>query len=308
MAIVTKYYIQEAAITVERAGTRLVRKPWGSRNLLPWSAADHGGDAVGEIWFQRARSGAPDPALLLKLLFVDENLSIQVHPDDDYAQSTGLPRGKTEAWYVLSATPGGKVAIGPKQPLPPARLRAAIGDGSIAGLLRWQKVKQGDVVFIPAGTIHAIGAGVVLAEIQQNSDATFRIFDYGRGRELHVDAAVAVATTAPMDVQIAPKRLTDARTLLIASDFFVLERIALPARSAWDLSVAEETWLLVLEGDVRVERMSGAVGDAFYLAADQASIVAGATGLIGLLAYAATKPSTDLLGRTSEKRLMEVRP
>lgn len=285
-----------------------MRKPWGSRNLLPWSTADHGDEAVGEVWFQRARSAAPDPALLLKLLFADENLSIQVHPDDPFARSIGLPRGKTEAWYVLSATPGAKVAVGPKQHLSASRLRAAIEDGSIAGLLRWQKVRQGDVVFVPAGTIHAIGAGVVLAEIQQNSDATFRIFDYGRGRELHVDDAMAVANAAPAEAQSAPRRLTDARTLLIASRYFVLERIALAARSGWDIKIADEAWLLVLEGDARVGRMNGAVGDAFYLAADQASIQAGAAGLIGLLAYAAAEPIPDLLARNSEKRLMEARP
>jgi mannose-6-phosphate isomerase len=284
-----------------------VRKPWGSRNLLPWSGADHDGEPVGEIWFQRARNAAPDSALLLKLLFAEENLSIQVHPDDLFARSIGLPNGKTEAWYVLSATPGAKVAVGPKQRLTTPRLRAAIEDGSIAGLLRWQKVRKGDVVLVPAGTIHAIGAGVVLAEIQQSSDATFRIFDYGRGRELHVDNAMAVANAAPADVQDAPRRLSDSRTLLIACQYFVLERIVLAANAGCDLNITDETWLLVLEGDARIGRTNCSVGDAFYLAADEATVQAGAAGLIGLLAYAAAEPRPDLLARYSEKKSMEAR-
>ena len=98
-----------------------------------------------------------------------------------YAQSMGLPNGKTEAWYVLSATPEAKVALGLKRRLTPQQLREAIDDGSISDLVVWQAVSAGDVIFVPAGTIHAIGAGLVIAEIQQRSDATFRLFDHGRG-------------------------------------------------------------------------------------------------------------------------------
>ena len=98
----------------------------------------------------------------------------------------GWHRGKTEAWYILSAAPGAKIALGLKKRLAPRQLREAVDDGSIAGLVAWRTVLPGDVVSVPAGTIHAIGAGLVIAEIQQRSDATFRMFDFGRKRELHV--------------------------------------------------------------------------------------------------------------------------
>ena len=136
---------------------------------------------------------ADTPALLLKLLFTSEPLSIQVHPDDTFARAMGLPNGKSEAWYILSAEPDAQIGVGLKHQVTPQELRASIKDGSIAELVQWRPVAKGDVIFIPAGTIHAIGAGIVLAEIQQRSDATFRLFDYGRQRELHEDNGVAVA-------------------------------------------------------------------------------------------------------------------
>src|SRR5207247_461750 len=107
---------------------------------------------------------------LLKLLFTAQPLSIQVHPDDTLARSIGLPNGKTEAWYVLSAAPGARIALGLKRALTAVQLRAAIGDGSIAQVVQWRPVAKDDVIFVSAGTIHAIGAGLVVAEIQQRSD------------------------------------------------------------------------------------------------------------------------------------------
>ena len=190
-------------MAIEHASVQVVRKPWGVGDLHPWSSIDGSGDAVGELWFERADKNAPTPALLLKLLFTSEPLSIQVHPDDAFARAMGLPNGKTEAWYILSAKPGAQVAVGLKRRLTPQELRASIRDGSIADLVQWRPVAKGDVIFVPAGTIHAIGAGIVLAEIQQHSDATFRLFDYGRQRELHEDNAVAVANAWPLR---APRR------------------------------------------------------------------------------------------------------
>ena len=104
------------------------------------------------------RSNAPTPALLLKLLFTSEPLSIQVHPDDAFARSIGLPNGKTEAWYILSAVPDAKIAVGLKRRITPHELRASIRDGSIVDLVQWRPVSKGDIIFVPAGTIHAIGA------------------------------------------------------------------------------------------------------------------------------------------------------
>ena len=185
-------------MAIEHASVQVVHKPWGVSDLQPWSNIDGSGDAVGELWFQRPDQDAPVSALLLKLLFTSEPLSIQVHPDDAFARSIGLPNGKTEAWYILSASPAAQVAVGLKRHLSPEELRASIKDGSIADLVQWRPVVKGDVLFVPAGTIHAIGAGIVLAEIQQRSDTTFRLFDYGRQRELHEDKAVAVSDAGPV--------------------------------------------------------------------------------------------------------------
>jgi mannose-6-phosphate isomerase len=301
-ALLTRYKHfreQESAITVEHAGIQIVRKPWGSKTLAPWSAIDPQGEAVGELWFQRANTTAPDPALLLKLLFANEKLSIQVHPDDSFARSIGLPHGKTEAWYIVSATPDAAVAVGLNQSLTTHQLQMSIEDGSIAGLMKWRHVQAGDVVFVPAGTIHAIGPGLVIAEIQQNSDATFRVFDYGRQRELHVANAVAVARTEPAEAQVAVGRLTDARTLLVACTYFVLERLDLAPASRWDVAATAETWLLVLEGAARFGAVNLSAGEALFLEHDSAVVETGAAGLSAVVAYVASEPRTDLLSMHS---------
>ena len=274
---------------------RLSPKPWGSFDLRPWCARNLNGDAIGEIWFERAVATTPDPTLLLKLLFANEPLSIQVHPDDAFARSIGLPHGKTEAWYILSAKRGAKVAVGLKRPATAQELRASIEDGSIADLVFWRDVHAGDVVFVPAGTIHAIGPGLVIAEIQQRSDATFRLFDYGRQRELHVDNAVAVAHTGPADARAGSRRLTDARMLLVACRYFVLECIDLLPDSNWEIDAANETWLLVLAGNARIGPTSLSVGEALYLESDRASIRTGAGGLSCLVAYQGPEPSQHLV-------------
>ena len=289
-------------MTIEHACMLVVHKPWGSTDLRPWKELPGDGTAIGELWFERADMTASPPALLLKLLFTKEALSIQVHPDDAFAQSIGMPHGKTEAWYILSATPGAKVAVGLKQQLTAPQLRASIEDGSIANLVQWHPVVKDDVVFVPAGTIHAIGPGLVIAEIQQRSDATFRLFDYGRQRELHAGNAVAAAHAGPSECQSIQRRLTDARTLLVASSHFVLERIDLLSKSNWELHAEHETWLFVLEGHARIGLMNAFAGEAMFLEAENTSIEVGAEGLKGLVAYLANEPSTSLLhGRERHK-------
>ncbi|SHL06052.1 mannose-6-phosphate isomerase [Bradyrhizobium lablabi] len=282
-------------MAIEHASVRVVRKPWGVADLHPWSGIDGSNDAIGELWFQRVDQDAPSPALLLKLLFTSEPLSVQVHPDDAFARSIGLPNGKTEAWYILFAAPGARVAVGLKRHLTPRDLRASIRDGSIASLTQWRAVKKGDVIFVPAGTIHAIGAGIVLAEIQQYSDATFRLFDYGRRRELHEDSAVAVSDAGPLQAQPGPRRLTAARTMLIASQHFVLERIDLSPNSNWALNTDRETWILVIEGSGRIALTDTTVGDAMFIEADRTGIEVGPDGMSGLVAYPGPDPIASLL-------------
>lgn len=287
-------------MAIEHASVKVARTPWGVRDLHPWSSVDGSGDTVGELWFQRADKNASAPALLLKLLFTNEPLSIQVHPDDAYARSIGLPNGKTEAWYILSATPEAQVAVGLKRHLTPQELRASIRDGSIAGLAKWRPVAKGDIIFVPAGTIHAIGAGIVLAEIQQSSDTTFRLFDHGRQRELHEDSAIAVSDAGPVQAQAGPQRLNSVRTALTVNPHFVLERIDLPANSNWVLDADRETWLLVIEGHARIGQTSASVGDAVFAEADRADIEVGPTGMSGLIAYPGPVPIMALLRESGE--------
>ena len=288
-------------MTIEHAAVQVARKPWGVADLHPWSSIDGSGEAIGELWFQRVDKNAPDPALLLKLLFTSQPLSIQVHPDDEFARSVGLPNGKTEAWYILAARPGARVALGLKRHLRPQELRAAIRDGSIAGLTQWRPVAKGDIILVPAGTIHAIGAGIVLAEIQQRSDTTFRLFDFGRQRELHEESAVAVSDAGPVQSQSGPRRLTAARTALVASPHFVIERIDLPPNSNWELDAKRETWILAIEGRGQIGSRKMSAGDAVFIETDHAGIEVGPDGMRGLMAYPGPDPVIALLQESGER-------
>lgn len=266
-------------------------------DLMPWNRTPSDGLSAGEVWYERPGKPVPAPSLLLKLLFTSQPLSIQVHPDDVHAQAMGLPNGKTEAWYVLSAAPGAKVALGLKQQVTTQQLRSAVDDGSIADLIVWRAVATDDVISVPAGTIHAIGAGLVIAEVQQRSDATFRLFDYGRRRELHVERAIAVANTGRADVQVRPSRLTDERTLLVSNPHFVFERIELPPGKIWSLLAERETWLLVLNGGAIAGSFNIGKGDAIFAHSERVDVQTGKIGLTGLVAYAAHSPLPSLLHR-----------
>lgn len=234
------------------------------------------------------------------MLFTSQPLSIQVHPDDAYAQSIGLRNGKTEAWYVLSAAPEAKVALGLKQRLTPQQLRQAVNDGSIPDLVVWQAVSPGDCILVLPGTIHAIGSGLVIAEIQQRSDATFRLFDHGRKRELHIENAIAVAEAGPADFRVVPTPLTDTRTLLISNAHFIFERIDLAPNSAWCLEAEQETWLLVVNGSGRAGSLDVATGDTVFAQSDRVNLHAGTIGLVGLVAYTGAGPVVDLLQRLGQ--------
>ena len=133
--------------------------------------------------------------LLVKFIFTSERLSIQVHPNDEFAALHENSRGKTEMWHILHADDGATIALGFTRPLSAEELRSAITDGSVEDLLNWVPVQAGDTLFAPAGTIHAIGHGIVLCEIQQNSDVTYRLYDYGRPRELHLERGLKVSRT-----------------------------------------------------------------------------------------------------------------
>jgi mannose-6-phosphate isomerase len=155
--------------------------------------------------------------LLVKLLFTNDTLSVQVHPKDDYAWEHHKSRGKTEMWHILRADPGAKIALGLKKALKPQELREASISGDIMGLLNWVEVRPGETYFVPAGTIHAIGGGLALCEVQQHSDITYRLYDYGRGRELHLNDGVAVSA---LEAQT-----TGAAALPLECEYFKTDRL-----------------------------------------------------------------------------------
>jgi mannose-6-phosphate isomerase len=293
-------------MATERARPRALPKPWGVDDLRPWCNARHDGNAIGEIWYDRSDNAAKDPSLLLKLLFTSQPLSIQVHPDDTFAHAAGLPRGKTEAWYVLSAAPDSKVALGLSRPLTPQQLRAAINDGSISDLIVWRAVSADDVIFVPAGTIHAIGAGLVIAELQQRSDTTFRLYDYGRKRELHIENAIAAADAGPANFQVRPSQLTVERRLFVSSPQFVFERIDLAPNSHWCLEAERETWLLVLGGSAIAGSCDVTTGDALFAQSDRVDIHAGAAGMVSVVAYTGGGPIPHLLQQLTEPGAINV--
>ena len=202
--------------------TRMVEKPWG-RDRLPPPFVAPPGERIGEVWFEPP----PElPSLLVKYIFTSEKLSVQVHPDDDQARAAGEgANGKEECWLVIDAEPGATLGVGFHRHVPADEMRAAALDGSIEQLLVWHPVRAGDFFYIPANTVHAIGAGVSLIEVQQNADITYRLYDYGRPRELHLDAGIAVARGEPHDSALrrhVPERGTDK---LADGRYFTLHRL-----------------------------------------------------------------------------------
>lgn len=199
---------------------RQVAKPWGvDTPPAPFAALPDG--RVGEVWFEPPQ--AMD-ALLAKYIFTSEKLSVQVHPSDRQTEQIGLGRqGKEECWLVLAAEPGACLGIGFDRSVTAVEMRAAALDGSIMSLMTWHEVVPGDFFYIPANTVHAIGEGITLLEVQQNSDITYRIFDYGRPRELHLDDGLAVAIGEPYDRQRWHRNIrSDESALLVDGPYFAL--------------------------------------------------------------------------------------
>jgi mannose-6-phosphate isomerase len=202
---------------------REVAKPWG-RERLPAPFDKVEAEKIGEVWFEPP---AALPELLVKYIFTSEALSVQVHPSDAQTEAKGLGRqGKEECWLVIDAEPGAKLAIGFEHPLSAEELRAASLDGSIERLMTWHPVSAGDFFYIPANTVHAIGAGISLIEVQQNSDITYRLYDYGRPRELHLDEGVAVAQGEPYSAGLHYRLAEHGDARLVDGPYFRLDRVA----------------------------------------------------------------------------------
>lgn len=211
-------------MSASRLKYRTLEKIWGKRDLPPpfASYSTPGGEPIGEIWFEEA-PGTAGP-LLVKYLFTSEKLSIQVHPGDDEARASGYESGKDEAWLVLDAQPGARIALGFKRGASLEEVRSAALGGMLEELVHWQSVSAGDIFYSPAGTVHAIGAGLSLIEIQQNLDLTYRLYDYGRDRELHLEEGLRVADLRPYVPPFGRKEISTGREVAAAGGAFVLER------------------------------------------------------------------------------------
>src|SRR5665213_1253760 len=228
---------------------------WGVRSLAPWYDYEITGEPIGEVWlsgddcvvdsgplagqrfasvFQQhgeALVGAGPShqerfPLLMKILFPQEKLSVQVHPGDAMAREHGEPHGKTECWYALEAEPGAAVALGLRPGATLDEMRSAIESNTLEALLEWVPVKKGDMIFVDAGTVHAVGPGVVLLETQQNSDMTYRLYDYGRPRELHLEQGLK-ATRLHTAAGKIPPTTEDDYDLLVQSNYFRVDRFRL---------------------------------------------------------------------------------
>ena len=230
-------------------------KIWGRRQLSPWFPDSD--RPIGEVWYQ-ADCALP---LLVKLIFTSERLSIQVHPDDD----ENGPRGKTEMWHILEAAPGAEIALGFREPITRERLIESAKSGEIEKLVNWMPVRAGETYFTPAHTVHAIGAGIVLCEIQQNTDTTYRLYDYGRRRELHVDQAAAIA-----DLGVHPGPVRDG---IVRSKHFVVETIALAAGEERRVEARECHLWVAVGGEGRIDGQPFCCAEV-WLAEDGATIQA----------------------------------
>ena len=248
---------------------------WGRRDLRPWYESTGTGELVGEVWLtgpdcvvstgelqgKRLADAVKNFPLLVKLLFPAEKLSVQVHPDDEQAKAQGHQRGKTECWYVLEACPGATVGLGLKRGVSVPDLQAGVADGSMEDLLEWIPVSSGDMVFVDAGTVHAIGPGVVLLEVQQTSDITYRLYDYGRPRELHLQQGLEVVKTKTAAGKVKPKSM-DKFIRLIESEYFVVDLWEIAAGDAHEMPMDGLGCVAGISGQAAVNEVEFKAGEA----------------------------------------------
>jgi mannose-6-phosphate isomerase len=249
-------------------------RPWGTTDLSPIYPDHKFDEKIGEAWltgdhckvangplagqtldhlsrrYQSALVGeaARDPErfpLLVKFLFPHEKLSVQVHPDDEQAQCTGQPWGKTECWYVAAAKPGSQVAMGLKPGVTREEFARSIEQNRAEELLRWINIYPGEMIYVAGGTVHTLGPGAILVETQQQSDCTYRLYDYGRPRELHLKdglAAVKEKVASGKVVRPAPSAIDGTKNLrssMVGAPYFVVDRFDL--KEPQSFSTADES-------------------------------------------------------------------
>ncbi len=250
---------------------------WGVTDLAPWfaKAGRRGGGEVGEVWFT---AEVPLP-ILVKFLFTSANLSVQVHP----AGPCGI--GKTEMWHILRADRGARIALGFTRPVAAEELRRAAETGEIEGLLRWIPVHPGETYFIPAGTVHAIGAGITICEIQQNSDITYRLYDYGRPRQLHLDQALAAAN---LDAWRHPgtctaEQLEDGWRRLAACEYFTTDRAEISGEMNYRPGQTRFELLMCVKGCGKLNGEELSAGDVWLIPKGVAVVQLESASTLGLL-------------------------
>jgi mannose-6-phosphate isomerase len=256
---------------------------WGTRDLRPYYSRVVEGEPIGEVWLTgeqcRVASGplagqtlgalaqeygaeltgeaAPQPdhfPLLIKFLFPRQKLSVQVHPDDARAQQIGQPCGKTECWYVARALPGAQVGLGLRAGINREMFRLAVESRQAEHMLNWLDVHAGEMIYVDAGTVHAIGPNSILVETQQNCDLTYRLYDYGRPRELHLELGME-AIREKTHAGVVPPLPVDGHELLLAAPSFIVEkhRIKAPTALPAEPGASSVQVIVCLEGGAVVE-------------------------------------------------------
>ncbi len=287
---------------------------WGRKSLAPYFADLASTEHIGEVWYTFSENltslgvslgklvteepeilgtggDSQNPGicpLLVKLLFTSERLSVQVHPNDDYAQRHHQSLGKTEAWYIVGAEPPAEIAVGFRKEISGAQLRAAAESGEIEKLLAWRQVGVGEMIYVPAGTVHAIGAGLIVCEIQENSDITYRLYDYGRPRELHLEHGAAVSHLGPHRDEFERIELAPGRVLLGESPYFRIEHLQ-PDKHV-RLSGGSPFYLLLicLKGSGYIGQESFQAGQCWLVPAGNQAIEIDGSGSEWILAYGGT--------------------
>lgn len=310
-----------ASVTVWRRPFQLLatfaERPWGVHDLSPLLENPTPDLQIGEAWFTAASNptslgetlgaltrahpeemlgpGAGDECpLLIKLLFTSERLSVQVHPDDEYAVKHHGPgsRGKTEAWHVLSARAGATIGLGITAPLTREQAEAAARSGELAHLMDWRPAAAGDTFLVPAGTVHALGPGLTLVEVQEQSDITYRLFDYGRGRELHLEHGLAVADLGPYTLGTASHvAASRGREFLTRCRYFTMERRHVDGQLSFAPLAPHFHVVVVLEGEGRMAGQPFRPGQAWFVPARAEPFALESTGASLLVTYPSVAPS-----------------
>ena len=257
-------------------------RPWGTLDLSPiysrrfeekigesWLTGDHckiqngplAGKSLAELALQYKRELVGDAAsdqsrfpLLAKFLFPHEKLSVQVHPDDDDARAIGQPWGKTECWYVAHATPEAEIGLGLKAGTTRAEFEKSIHENRAEELLNWIKVAAGDLIYVAGGTVHTLGPGAIIVETQQQSDTTFRLYDYGRPRELHLEHGLRVIKDRAASGKVKARAVSKSgmngnRVLpLVESPYFSVERLELHGEHKFDFAREDKPSAQILVG------------------------------------------------------------